>query len=38
VRLSLPVSCPVVLMQRDDAGWCAQTRTPMRSPTALALV
>jgi hypothetical protein len=36
VRLDLPVSCPVLPVCRDDAGWCAAvTGQSGRSPAAL---
>lgn len=38
VRLNLPVSCPVTLMNHDDAGWCAEPSRSMRSPASLVLV
>jgi len=38
VRLDLPVSCPVMLMRHDDAGWCAEPSTPMRSTASLVLI
>ena len=38
VRLNLPVSCPVMLMRHDDAGWCAEPGTWPRSPASPVLV
>jgi hypothetical protein len=35
VRLSLPVSSPVLVACRDDAGWCAAPSPSGRSPDAL---
>jgi hypothetical protein len=37
VRLSLPVSAPVLLVSDDDAGWCAGSSMPERSPQSLVL-
>ena len=37
VRLNLPVSCPVVPVSHDDAGWCAGSRTIEHSPAPLVL-
>jgi hypothetical protein len=37
VRLSLPVSCPVVPLCEDDAGWCVESGTFERSPVSLVL-
>jgi len=37
VRLSLPVSCPVLLVRHDDAGWCAESSTSGHSPASLVL-
>ena len=38
VRLKLPVSCPVLPVGHDDAGWCVASSTPERSPASLVLV
>jgi hypothetical protein len=38
VRLSLPVSCPVLPVCDDDAGWCLGSSTPEPSAASLALV
>jgi hypothetical protein len=38
VRLNLPVSCPVVQVCHDDAGWCAGSSMFERSPDPLVLV
>jgi hypothetical protein len=38
VRLSLPVSAPVVPVCDDDAGWCMGSSTFGRSPASLVLV
>ena len=35
VRLNLPVSCPVLPVCHDDAGWCAGSSTFERSPASL---
>lgn len=37
VRLSLPVTCPVVLVPRDDAGWCVASSTVREPPKSLVL-
>jgi hypothetical protein len=37
VRLSLPVSSPVLLVSHDDAGWCAGSGMPEGSPASLVL-
>ena len=37
VRLSLPVSSPVLPVCHDDAGWCAGSSTLERSPASLVL-
>jgi len=37
VRLNLPVSCPVLLACRDDAGWCVGSSTFEHSPASLVL-
>jgi hypothetical protein len=37
VRLSLPVSAPVLPVCHDDAGWCVGAGTPERSPASLVL-
>jgi hypothetical protein len=37
VRLKLPVSCPVLPVCHDDAGWCAGCSTPVHSSASLAL-
>jgi hypothetical protein len=39
VRLSLPVSCPVLPVGHDDAGWCmgVGSSTPGHSPASLVL-
>jgi hypothetical protein len=37
VRLNLPVSCPVVPVCHDDAGWCVGSSTYERSPASLVL-
>jgi hypothetical protein len=37
VRLSLPVSAPVLPVSHDDAGWCAEFRTPEHAPASLAM-
>jgi hypothetical protein len=37
VRLNLPVSCPVLLVCHDDAGWCAGSSTLEHSPASLVL-
>ena len=37
VRLTLPISCPVLPVCHDDAGWCAGSSTPVHSPASLAL-
>jgi hypothetical protein len=37
IRLSLPVSVPVVPMCDDDAGWCVGARTVEHPPAALVL-
>ena len=38
VRLNLPVSCPVVPLCEDDAGWCVESGTFEPSPASLVLV
>jgi hypothetical protein len=38
VRLSLPVSCPVVPVCDDDAGWCVGSSTSEPAPESLVLV
>jgi len=38
VRLKLPVSCPVLPVCDDDAGWCLASITPEPSPASLVLV
>jgi hypothetical protein len=37
VRLNLPVSCPVLLVDHDDAGWCAESSTSEHTPASLVL-
>jgi hypothetical protein len=37
VRLNLPVSCPVLPVCHDDAGWCAGSSTLEHSPASLVL-
>ena len=37
VRLNLPVSCPVLPVCHDDAGWCMGSSTFEHSPASLAL-
>jgi hypothetical protein len=37
VRLDLPVSCPVLPVCHDDAGWCVGSGTPGHSPASLVL-
>jgi hypothetical protein len=37
VRLSLPVSAPVLVACHDDAGWCATPSSPSRSSASLVL-
>jgi hypothetical protein len=37
VRLNLPVSCPVLPVCHDDAGWCAGSSTVEHSPASLVL-
>ena len=37
VRLNLPVSCPVLPVCHDDAGWCAGSCTVEHSPASLVL-
>ena len=37
VRLNLPVSCPVLPVCHDDAGWCAESGTFEHSPASLVL-
>ena len=37
VRLDLPVSCPVLPVCDDDAGWCLGSGTPEPSPASLVL-
>jgi hypothetical protein len=37
VRLNLPVSCPVLLVCHDDAGWCAMSSTSEHTPASLVL-
>lgn len=37
VRLSLPVSSPVLVACNDDAGWCAAPSSPGRSSASLVL-
>jgi len=37
IRLKLPVSCPVLLVCHDDAGWCAGSSTSEHSPASLVL-
>jgi hypothetical protein len=37
MRLSLPVSCPVVPVCHDDAGWCVGPSTFERAPASLVL-
>jgi len=36
VRLNLPVSCPVTVVDHDDAGWCAVRRTSVRATRSAA--
>jgi hypothetical protein len=38
IRLSLPVSAPVLPVCHDDAGWCVVDSTLEQSPTSLVLV
>jgi hypothetical protein len=37
VRLNLPVSCPVLPVCHDDAGWCAGSSTFEHTPASLVL-
>jgi hypothetical protein len=37
VRLDLPVSCPVLPVCNDDAGWCVASSTFEHSPSSLVL-
>ena len=37
VRLNLPVSCPVLPVCHDDAGWCVGSSTLEHSPASLVL-
>jgi hypothetical protein len=37
VRLNLPVSCPVLPVRHDDAGWCVGSSTFELSPASLVL-
>jgi hypothetical protein len=37
VRLNLPVSCPVLPVCHDDAGWCAESSMFEHSPASLVL-
>jgi hypothetical protein len=37
VRLNLPVSCPVLPVCHDDAGWCAESSLSGHSPASLVL-
>ena len=37
VRLNLPVSCPVLPVCHDDAGWCARSSTVEHSSASLVL-
>jgi len=37
VRLNLPVSCPVLPVCHDDAGWCARASMSQRPPASLVL-
>jgi hypothetical protein len=37
VRLNLPVSCPVLPVCHDDAGWCVGSSTSGHSPASLVL-
>jgi hypothetical protein len=37
IRLHLPVSCPMLPMCHDDAGWCVASSTFEHSPASLAL-
>ena len=37
VRLDLPVSCPVLPVCNDDAGWCVESSTLEHSPSSLVL-
>ncbi len=37
VRLNLPVSCPVLPVCHDDAGWCAESSMSGHSPASLVL-
>ena len=37
VRLNLPVSCPVLPVCHDDAGWCMGSSTSGHSPASLVL-
>jgi hypothetical protein len=37
VRLNLPVSCPVLPVCHDDAGWCAESSMFGHSPASLVL-
>jgi hypothetical protein len=38
MRLNLPVSCPVLPVCHDDAGWCVGSSTFGHSPASLVLV
>jgi hypothetical protein len=38
VRLDLPVSCPVLPVHHDDAGWCVASSGLERSAASLALI
>jgi len=38
VRLDLPVSCPVLPVHHDDAGWCVASSGLERSPASLVLI
>jgi hypothetical protein len=38
VRLDLPVSCPVLPVCHDDAGWCLASSGLERSPASLVLI
>jgi hypothetical protein len=37
IRLDLPVSCPVLPVCHDDAGWCAESSTFDHAPRSLVL-
>jgi len=38
VRLDLPVSCPVLPVRHDDAGWCVPSSGFERSPASLVMI